>query len=250
MDGEKMSDAKPYQPEDGEIKKLPLQRSSREESFEIIEDPVPIITEAIDLLDTEQLSDKKINCDMDVEVREMDKPKTLLPTFETKRPEDPWPEELKDAKMGAVCSSCPHCLTSYAEGGKFCPGCGHQYILPRGVTEQSKVNFRIPSVVGTTLPALHAILPHDESPPGMYGVGDDISQNYDINTWVLNHLPVDEDTKLNLIRTLTGTQRRQASKDRVALAQKEQYRQSKQSKIKLHKVENRSCVKSLREHCS
>jgi hypothetical protein len=108
---------------------------------------------------------------------------------------------------------CDRCGKDVPPKAKACIECGLYQPSPGETFDISKVDFTLPSVLGSRLPPTERSMnAHDQPPPNVSGTA--VSTSREMNEWVLNHLPLTEDQKDELLDDLIkekGTE----MKDRV-----------------------------------
>lgn len=105
-------------------------------------------------------------------------------------------DDLKEPKTPIICHGCGKEIPDPKD--RACRQCGYYRPQPGETFDLSKVNWKLPQVICNNVQVRSVDNPHDLPFPGGFGEGDSIN-SMDCNMWVLNHLPLKEEEKKQLV---------------------------------------------------
>lgn len=212
-------------------------------------EPTPRIISTDDEQDSESPPDSSMD-DREGEEKDSKMEVAVMTTPEFKIPVlgENWQEKKSFNPVSAIWPYCPRCNWSIKSIFKFCSNCGHQYSLPTGTIDLKETKFKLPDIVSSTILSNRTVDPFEVSPPNVFGSGKDVTDNYELNQSVFNHLPLKQEQKDKLLKDLTADALKLKSLKRVQHVGTEVRRDRRHGKKK-YTNSSRSCVKDIGREC-
>lgn len=151
------------------------------------------------------------------------------------------PEKKDELKTPIICQECGTTIPEATD--RACRKCGYYRPQPGETFDVSKVFWRPPAIMHQEMKVRRVDEPHEIPFPGGIGSGDAVS-SHECQEWTLNHLPLTEEQKKQLVTDLAmekfderkkevveevGKRRRQTKKEMV----KEGWRRKQQIKTEI-----------------
>ena len=129
-------------------------------------------------------------------------PSTPMEPTETKSTDDKTidvPMDTDESKD--LVQSCKNCTATIPDStDKACRKCGYYIPSPGETFDTSKVYWKVPAAIAAAQIRVKSVdTPHDLPFPGGFGTGDTVNSP-EANEWILNHMPLTEEQKKELMR--------------------------------------------------